>query len=112
MNATTHNDFAFVDRDRTFRCHVAPVHARSTDAWWWFDVSTEDHQRHAPFRAEDGDTPASVQARVVAYYDNLLERRAAPVQNRWNRRPVPATTTTEGVVAVVAAPVAADATPA
>ena len=111
MDATmTHQDFAFVDHDRTFRCHVAPVHARSADAWWWFDVSTEDHQRHAPFRAEDGDTPASVQARVVAYYNNLLERRAAPVQNRWNRRPVPAAAATEVAVTADAAP--ADATPA
>jgi hypothetical protein len=112
MDATMmHQDFVFVDHDRTFRCHVAPVHARSTDAWWWFDVSTEDHQRHAPFRAEDGDTPASVQARVVAYYNNLLERRAAPVQNRWNRRPVPPTAPIEIVVTADAVP-AADATPA
>jgi hypothetical protein len=108
MDRTAHQDFVFVDDHRTFRCHVAAVHARSTDAWWWFDVSTEQHQRHAPFRAEDGDTPATVQARVVAYYNDLLARRAAPYQNRWNRRPpAPAAT-----VPADAPPAAEDSTAA
>ena len=89
----TSQSFAFVDADRTFTCVVeASRHARN-DAWWWFVVSTEQHQRHAPFRAEADDTPAGVQARVVAYYDDLLARRAAPAANRWNRRPVPAAAT-------------------
>ena len=84
----TSESFAFVDDGRTFTCRVeASRHAR-TDAWWWFVVSTEQHQRHAPFRAEADDTPAGVQARVVAYYDDLLARRAAPAVNRWNRRHV------------------------
>ena len=82
--------FAFVDADRTFTCVVeASRHARN-DAWWWFQVSTEQHQRHAPFRAEADDTPDAVQARVVAYYDDLLARRAAPAPSRWNRRPTSA----------------------
>lgn len=84
----TAQSFAFIDDGRTFTCRVeASRHARS-DAWWWFAVSTEQHQRHAPFRAEAGDTPGDVQARVVAYYDDLLARRAAPAVNRWSRRHV------------------------
>jgi hypothetical protein len=89
----TSQSFAFVDDGRTFTCNVeASRHAR-TDAWWWFVVSTEQHQRHAPFRAEADDTPDAVQARVVAYYDDLLARRAAPAMNRWNRRHVTAAAT-------------------
>ena len=88
----TPQSFAFVDDGRTFTCNVeASRHAR-TDAWWWFVVSTEQHQRHAPFRAEADDTPAVIQARVVAYYDDLLARRAAPAMNRWSRRGAPAAT--------------------
>jgi hypothetical protein len=95
--------FAFVDDGRTFTCQVeASRHAR-TDAWWWFVVSTEQHQRHAPFRAEADDTPAVVQARVVAYYDDLLARRAAPAVNRWSRRNVPAATPATAETATAAA---------
>jgi hypothetical protein len=87
----TPESFAFVDDGRTFTCRVeASRHARN-DAWWWFVVSTEQHQRHAPFRAEATDRPDDVQARVVAYYDDLLARRAAPAPNRWSRRSTPAT---------------------
>jgi hypothetical protein len=86
-----HRDFAFVDGDRTFTCHVEASRRAPSEAWWWFNVSTESHQRHAPFRAEHTDTHHEVQARVVAYYDHLLARRAEPPQKRWVRRPIPAT---------------------
>jgi hypothetical protein len=76
--------FAFDDAGRTFSCRVEGARGLR-DAWWWFDVSTEQHQRHAPFRASPSDTPDAVQARVVAYYDDLLARRAAPPVTRWNR---------------------------
>ncbi len=89
-------EFAFTDGDRTFTCRVEASRMRA-DAWWWFHVSTERHQRHAPFRAAVGDTPNDVAARVVAYYDDLLARRAAPPVTRWQRRPIAAT-------AVAAAP--------
>ena len=79
--------FSFVDADRTFTCAVEPLRRAGTDAWWWFHVSTEQHQRHAPFRAEPDDTLESVQKRIVTYYDELLARRAAPAPSRWNRRP-------------------------
>ena len=78
------HQFAFTDAGRTFTCHVEPARGQR-DAWWWFDVSTEKHQRHAPFRAVPDDTPDAVQARMVAYYDDLLARRAAPPVSRWQR---------------------------
>jgi hypothetical protein len=83
-------EFTFVDAGRTFNCRVERLRPSSGDAWWWFDVSTDRYERHAPFRAESTDTPAGVRARVVAYYDALLARRAAPAQPRWARRaPIP-----------------------
>lgn len=82
-----HKEFAFADGDRTFTCRVEASHRAPAEAWWWFQVSTESHQRHAPFRAEATDTRRDVQARVVAYYDNLLARRAEPARPHWERRP-------------------------
>jgi hypothetical protein len=79
--------FSFVDAGRTFTCRVEHSRSRAGDAWWWFDVSTERHERHAPFRADVTDTQAGVRARVVAYYDDWLARRAAPAQPRWQKRP-------------------------
>lgn len=95
--------FSFVDAGRTFTCRVEGSRPRSGDSWWWFDVSTERHERHAPFRAESSDTADAVRARVVAYYDELLARRAAPAQSRWQQRP----RTNVGAGAPAAAPVAA-----
>jgi hypothetical protein len=86
-----HSDFAFMDGGRTFTCHVEAPRHTPAEAWWWFSVSTESYQRHAPFRAAESDTPLDVQARVVAYYDELLVRRAAPSQPRWGRRPTSGT---------------------
>ena len=78
--------FSFIDAGRTFTCRVESSRPDAGDAWWWFDVSTARHERHAPFRAEPSDTAGSVQARVVSYYDELLARRAAPSPGRWNHR--------------------------
>jgi hypothetical protein len=89
-----HSEFAFADGDRTFTCRVEASHRAPAEAWWWFQVSTESHQRHAPFRAEVTDTRRTVQARVVAYYDNLLARRAEPARPRWERRPTTSAGTT------------------
>jgi len=87
-----HSEFAFTDGDRTFTCHVEALRGGSAETWWWFQVSTEAHQRYAPFRADVADTPRDVQVRVVAYYDNLLARRAEPARPRWERRPTAAPT--------------------
>ena len=89
-------EFSFVDRGRTFQCRVAASRVTGPDPWWWFEVSTEQHQRHAPFRADPDDTHDVVQQRMVAYYDNLLERRAAPVVKKWSRpAPQAATASTD-----------------
>ena len=88
------SDFEFVDGNRTFTCRVESSRRAPAEAWWWFEVSTERDQRHAPFRAEATDTRRDVQSRVVAYYDNLLARRAEPAQPRWGRRPTATAGTT------------------
>jgi hypothetical protein len=98
---TAAQTFSFIDAGRTFTCRVERSRPHTNDTWWWFDVSTERYERHAPFRAEDTDTPAAVRSRVVAYYDELLARRAAPAQPRWQKRP--------RTDAPVAAPAVADA---
>ncbi len=79
--------FEFVDNDRTFTCSVEKAHALGNEPWWWFSVSTDDRQRYAPFRAMSGDTQKSVRTRIVAYYDDLLARRAAPATPYWRRGP-------------------------
>jgi len=89
-------EFSFVDRGRTFQCRVAASRVTGPDPWWWFEVSTEQHQRHAPFRADPDDTFEVVQQRMVAYYDNLLERRAAPVVKKWSRPAPQAAAATSG----------------
>lgn len=79
--------FEFVDNERTFTCTVEKAQALGNEPWWWFTVSTDDRQRYAPFRAASGDTQKSVRERIVAYYDELLERRAAPATPYWRRGP-------------------------
>ena len=87
--------FEFEDAGRTFICSVEPMRS---EGWWWFSVGSDiRQQRYAPFRAGPDDTRADVQARIVAYYDEMLARRAAPPQpNRWQRR-------TDGAAAAPAA---------
>lgn len=82
--------FAFVDSGRTFTCAIERLRSVNGEAWWWFTVSSDETHRYAPFRAEDGDTQASVQMRIVAYYDGILERRAQPVVSPWRRGRPPA----------------------
>ena len=75
----------FINDGRTFSCSVAPRRASESALWWWFRVSSEERSRYAPFRAEASDTPESVQPRIVRFYDELLERRAAPPRPYWRR---------------------------
>src|SRR5437667_1756188 len=79
-------DFTFIDADRTFTCTTEAQRPPRTEVWWWFRVSTDDRHRYAPFRAGSRDTRASVQARIVAYYDDLLVKRAMPPTSYWQRR--------------------------
>ena len=37
--------FAFVDSGRTFTCCVETARRPDAEAWWWFRVSTDEHQR-------------------------------------------------------------------
>jgi hypothetical protein len=80
------DDLSFVHDGRTFTCRIEGSAATGRGPWWWFAVSTEAHQRHAPFPAVASDTLADVQARIVAYHDGWLARRAAPVENPWQAR--------------------------
>src|SRR5829696_1850344 len=80
-----HTALQFVAGTRTYTCRIERVGAAAP--WWWVDVSG-DNARYAPFRAEADDTEDSVRERVVAYYEGLLERRAAP-SARWGARPGP-----------------------
>jgi hypothetical protein len=80
-----HEAFAFTDAGRTFTCRVEPMRAQRNESWWWFHVSTEANERYAPFRAAETDTSEAVRDRVLAFYDNLLARRAEPYQRHWTR---------------------------
>ncbi len=78
--------FSFVHEGRTFTCCVEGSRNAARGRWWWFAVSTVAHERHAPFPAAAQDTHDSVQRRIVAYYDDLIARRSAPYQSRWQGR--------------------------
>ncbi|HET7458828.1 MAG TPA: hypothetical protein VFJ74_14360 [Gemmatimonadaceae bacterium] len=103
--------FEFVDAGRTFVCEVEPPRATRPERWWWFQVTPDSRgQRYAPFRAEPGDTREAVQARIVAYYDDLLFRRSQPAtSNHWGRRPAAASNGASAAAAPTAtAPADAD----
>jgi hypothetical protein len=80
--------FEFEEEGRTYVCCVEARRTTPDDAWWWFNVSG-DRQRYAPFQAVSADTQKGVKAKIVAFYANLLEARARPVEPRshWGRRP-------------------------
>ncbi len=66
--------FEFSDGGRNYSCRVEEAARGAREAWWWFDVGG-DRSRYAPFRADVGDTEASVRERVVAYYEDRVARR-------------------------------------
>jgi hypothetical protein len=76
--------FTFVDGGRTFTCSVE-VRAPRPEAWWWFGVSTEAHNRYAPFLAQKDDSQESVQQRIVAYYEDMLFKRSQPSVRQFGR---------------------------
>lgn len=111
-------DFEFTDTGHTFYCTVeAPRHAGMAP-WWWFRIDTDSATtRYAPFEASAKDTQKSVQARIIAYYAELLAIKARPVHQRptWQRPVrvpvVPVTEATPAAVPATTSPVA-EAAPA
>src|SRR5687767_2194920 len=95
--SSTMKEFQFESDGRTFFCSVeTPTHA-GMSPWWWFRVDTGGSTRYAPFEASDKDTKQSVQARVIAYYAEVLAIRARPVHARpvWQKPARAATPATE-----------------
>ncbi len=66
--------FEFEEGGRTYTCRVEEQRRDRPESWWWVDVSG-DRNRYAPFRAESGDSEASVRARIVAFYEDRLKPR-------------------------------------
>lgn len=85
-------DFEFEDSGRKFFCSVEVPKQAGMPPWWWFRLETGESTRYAPFEAKPDDTKQSVQARIIAYYDQLLAIAARPVHQRpaWKKpeRPV------------------------
>ena len=106
-----HQLFAFENDGRTFTCQVDALRRSCTEAWWWFRVSSDDRQRYAPFRAVASDTRDDVRARIVAYYDDLLARRAEPAHSPWRRRPFTPATPATSAGSAAPAPPSAPGTP-
>jgi len=86
-------EFEFVDSGRTFFCSVEKPSQAGMAPWWWFRLDTGESTRYAPFEASPNDTKESVQARIIAYYAQLLAIQARPVHQRpvWQRPERPAT---------------------
>ena len=77
--------FEFEDNGRRFACSTEQLSRTNPETWWWFRVSVEANARYAPFRASRHDTPSSVQASVIDFYNALLAKRAEPPVSRWQR---------------------------
>lgn len=75
-------EFEFVDSGLKFFCSVEVPGKSGMPPWWWFRVDTGTTTRYAPFEASPSDTKQSVQARIVAYYAELLAIQARPVHQR------------------------------
>ena len=77
----------FKDGERTFTCKCASSPATPGTLWWWVSISGEA-QRYAAFRAEPSDTVASLQPRVLGFYEKLLADRARPriTPSSWGQR--------------------------
>lgn len=86
--------FEFVDSGRKFFCSVEVPSQKGMPPWWWFRLETGESTRYAPFEASESDTKDSVQARIVAYYEQLLAIQARPVHQRpaWKKPERPAST--------------------
>jgi hypothetical protein len=75
-------EFEFVSEGRTFFCSVEVPRQAGMAAWWWFRLDREESTRYAPFEASASDTQKSVQARIIAYYAELLAIKARPAYQK------------------------------
>ena len=84
--------FEFEEEGVTYSCCLeSPSGNKDQDAWWWFSVSSAaDRQRYAPFRAQPGDTPHKVRPRIIAWYADMLVKRATPSIPAYRRGRPPA----------------------
>ena len=73
--------FSFEADGRKYDCTVEKTRFPKAEPRWWFAV-TGDQQRYAPFEAAKADTQARVKKRVLAFYNDLLFRRAQPPEPR------------------------------
>ncbi len=94
------NGFEFEDGGRSYACTVEAQKGPVKESWWWSSVSS-DMQRYAPFRAVSDDTRASVQDRVIAFYNNRLFQLTQPTQrgSHWGKRTPSAVAPATGAVA-------------
>lgn len=82
--------FEFEDQGHRFYCATeAPRHA-GMQTWWWFSLDGNTTTRYAPFEEGSDDTQQSVQARIIAYYAEMLAiqarpRRDRPLWGKWRR---------------------------
>ena len=85
-------EFEFVDSGRKFICSVEVPSRTGMTAWWWFRVDSAESTRYAPFEASASDTRQSVQARIIAYYEQLLAIQARPAYQKpaWKKPERPA----------------------
>ena len=90
--------FEFINEGRTFFCSVELPKQAGMKPWWWFRLDSGSSTRYAPFEASASDTKQSVQARIIAYYAELLAIEARPAYQRpvW-RKPEPATPPAETI---------------
>jgi len=92
LNTKMPTEFEFVDSGRKFICSVEVPSRSGMTAWWWFRLDSAQTTRYAPFEASAKDTRQSVQARIIAYYEQLLAIQARPAYQKppWKKpeRPV------------------------
>jgi hypothetical protein len=75
--------FEFEHGGRQYKAHTGHAARTPTLLWWWFAVAG-DGQKYAVCPVSPADSETSIQSRIVAYYENLIERRTAPSAHRWH----------------------------
>jgi hypothetical protein len=74
--------FEFEDQGHRFSCATETPRHQGMQTWWWFTLDDDKTTRYAPFERSSDDTQQSVQARIVAFYAELLAIRARPRKER------------------------------